>query len=401
MLKNKFYMRLLIIGVFIRLLVMPFYFHPDIKTYHFQSSFLKTGVINIYKYLDENKQELPLKDEFVYFPLTYLTLGSYQAIVNPILGEGFNDWLYDASQQSVERVGIYRYLLVLKFPYLLFDIAVAVLLVLMFSKKKKQRMAFTLWMFNPITIALIYMYANVDIIPVFFTLLSIYLVQKKSKLWGAVSLGIAAGFKAYPLLFMPFIIFKGNDVKEKLLIFISGFGTFLVIVAPFLSTSFQKASLVSGLTTRIVSYGMSLGFGEIIMPAIVAITIIYFLALEGRGKLIIQYLSVLLIIFSFIHIHIQWLLWAMPFLVYLYVSERKLRPVVVIITVAAFAIPLLYNDRFMNVSLLQAYSYYFNLVPTPFVILRKVFDPFILQGVLHSIFAAGSIYVVWKGFVKK
>ena len=100
-----------------------FYFHPDIKTFNFQASFLGKGVIDIYSYLINNKQNLPFKEEFVYFPLSYFALGGYQIAVSPILGSGFNAWLNNASSNAfVIDSSIFRYLIVLKLPYLLLDI---------------------------------------------------------------------------------------------------------------------------------------------------------------------------------------------------------------------------------------------------------------------------------------
>src|SRR3989304_8391664 len=94
--------KLLILAIILRLLIMPFFFHPDIKTYHFQASFLSKGVFNIYPYLIENREKLPLKEEFVYFPLTYFFLGGYQALVSPLLGDNFTNWLAGASGRAGE-----------------------------------------------------------------------------------------------------------------------------------------------------------------------------------------------------------------------------------------------------------------------------------------------------------
>jgi len=40
--------KLLFLAVALRLLVSAFLYHPDIKTFNFQSSFLKKGVVDIY-----------------------------------------------------------------------------------------------------------------------------------------------------------------------------------------------------------------------------------------------------------------------------------------------------------------------------------------------------------------
>src|SRR3989344_786840 len=120
--------KLLILAIALRILVAGLLFHPDIKVYNFQSSFLKKGVINIYSYLIENKKTLSFKEEFVYFPLTYFVIGGYQWIVSPLMGDSFDLWLSNASSTSFVRdPNIFKYLIVLKFPYLVLDILIAFL----------------------------------------------------------------------------------------------------------------------------------------------------------------------------------------------------------------------------------------------------------------------------------
>ena len=96
--------KLLVLAVALRLLVSGLLFHPDIKTIAFQTSFLKHGVFNIYPYLINNKISLPLKEEFVYFPLTYFTLGGYQTLIAKVLGNDFDVWLSDAGANSVVNI---------------------------------------------------------------------------------------------------------------------------------------------------------------------------------------------------------------------------------------------------------------------------------------------------------
>ena len=132
--------KLLVLAIFLRVLVAAFLFHPDIKTYNYQASFLKKGVFNIYTYLVENKKSLPLKDDFVYFPLTYLAVGSYQWIASPILGKSFDSWVASAGSSSVvEDPNIFKYLVVLKLPYLILDIVIAFLL-MRFQKNASKEM---------------------------------------------------------------------------------------------------------------------------------------------------------------------------------------------------------------------------------------------------------------------
>jgi len=125
--------KLFLLAILLRVLIMPFYFHPDIKTYNYQSAFLKKGVFNIYNYLVDNKNSLPIREEFTYFPLTYISLGAYQILISPLLGPNFSTWISDASSQVVEKVGTFRYLFLLKLPYLIVDLSIPFLLIKFFD----------------------------------------------------------------------------------------------------------------------------------------------------------------------------------------------------------------------------------------------------------------------------
>ena len=236
------YKKLILLAIFIRLLVMPFYLHPDIKTYHFQASFLKKGIFNIYTYLAENRQTLPLKEEFVYFPLAYFSLGGYQMLMSPLLGINFDGWLSDCIGLAATTIGSYRYLFLLKLPYLILDIIAAFILMSLFVKEEDKKKVFTLWLFNPFTIVLIYVFANIDIIPVVLTLASLYFFRKDRYLLSGSLIGLASGFKTYPMLFLPFLLIKVNDSKNRLKILVSTLGIFFMIILPFFSKSFYSLS---------------------------------------------------------------------------------------------------------------------------------------------------------------
>jgi len=374
-----------------------FLFHPDIKTFNYQASFLKKGVFNIYNYLVENKKSLPLKDGFVYFPLTYIALGGYQAIVSPLFGNGFDSWLADAGVNSfVKNPQIFKYLILLKFPYLVLDIAIAFLLMEFFENKENKKKAFVYWLFNPFTIFIIYAFSNVDIFPVILTVLA-FLMLKKQKLFAAgLLLGLASGFKLYPLLFIPFLFLAGRSLKEKLVLCLTPIITFCLIVLPFISPAFFQSALVSGLTTGIFASDF----------ATLALAILFFYAaiIDGGDKdhkktdLFNYWLALFLIIFSFALFHIQWLLWLAPFLVILAIKKPVLSRLILVLGLLAFAVPLLYQDRSMTISLFRVYSTWFDMLPIPFTFIQKIYDPDNLQTVIHSVLAGGSMVMTYKIF---
>ena len=396
--------KLLVLAIVLRVLVAAFLFHPDIKTFNFQASFLKKGVTDIYSYLIENRKTLPLKEEFVYFPLTYFVLGGYQAIASPVLGSGFDAWLGNAdSNTAILNPNVFRYLLVLKLPYLILDISIAFLLLKFFDSGVMGKKAFIIWLFNPFTIFIIYAFGNIDIFPVFITLISLLLIKKEKLLLAALALGIAAGFKLYPLLFVPFLIFGGKSTKEKILLGAIPFGIFGAISVPFLSQAFAQSTLISGLTTRIFNPGFAVGFGESIIVGLLLFSALFFGAwlTDKKPNMFNYWIVILLIIFSFSHFHIAWLLWIAPFVVILVVKKSFLSWPIFLLATASVVIPLLYQDRSMTISLYRAYSTWFDLLPTPFNAIERFYDPYNLQSILHTIFAGGALTISYLLFRKE
>jgi hypothetical protein len=393
--------KLLIIAVLLRLLVSGLLFHPDIKTIAFQTSFLKTGVTDIYTYLTNNKATLPLKEEFVYFPLTYFTLGGYQAIVSPLLGNGFDKWLADGSANSVvNNPNIFKYLIALKLPLILVDIAIAYLLLGFFVDRKKGELAFELWLFNPFTIILIYAFSNIDLYAVLLTLIAFLLIKQEKIIKASAVLGLAIAFKLYPLLFVPFLIVKGKNTKEKILAALIPISIFVATLLPFWSTNFVNSALLSGLSTRIFSPNFVIGFGESMIVGLMLLSIMFGYAwINEKSINLFNYFVVLLLtLFSFSHFHISWLLWIAPFLVILVIERPKLALPVFLWSTLAISIPFLYNDRSMTISLFRIYTSWFDLLPIPFTIVQKFYDPFGLQSMIHSLLAGISVVLSYNIF---
>ena len=374
-------MKKLILGaIFLRLLVMPFLFHPDIKVYSFQASHLKQGVWNIYE-----------REEFVYQPLTYLFLGSYQTLIQP-LARGLDGWLADSSGEAITNPSLYWYLILLKVPILIFDFLIGFLLYKLMGKK-----ALFLWLFNPLTIVLLYIFSNVDIFPLFFVLLSCLFYKKDKNLLSAIALGVGAGFKMYPLLLLPFFLISQKDWRRMIIYLAGALGTFFLILMPFMGPAMLQSSLVSGLSTRIFQGQMPLGFGESLYPAVIGLVVIYLLAYLKKNISMENWIVILLLtLFSFIHFHIQWLMWGAPFVLMVWLKNEKIKPLLLVAILLAFSIPLMYNDKFMGASLFTPISSLFSLIPTPFAVVQKVFDPYVIQGVLHSALVGITIMLGYK-----
>lgn len=393
--------KLVIIAVALRLLVSALLFHPDIKTIAFQTSFLRQGVYDIYNYLSLNKASLPLKEEFVYFPLTYFTIGGYQAIISPLLGNNFDKWLNNADSNSmVNNSSIFKFLVLLKLPLLVLDISVAYLLLKFFKDSKMGKKAFELWLFNPFTIVLIYAFSNIDLYAAMLTVIVFLLLQQQKLIKASLVLGIAVAFKLYPLLFVPFLFVKAKNIKEKILTVLIPVIVFIATIIPFWSKAFVNSALVSGLSTRIFSPNFVIGFGESMIIGLFLLSVLFSYAWINTKQIdLFNYFVVaLLVLFSFSHFHISWLLWAAPFLVILVIKKPNLALPILLWSTLAVSIPFLYNDRSMTISLFRIYTNWFDLLPIPFTVVQKFYDPYGLQSLIHSLLAGVSVVLAYNIF---
>ncbi len=394
----KPYKKIILLAILLRMLIIPFYFHPDIKIYNFQASFLKNGVFNIYSYLDSNKASLPFKEEFVYFPLAYLFLGAYQIVALPFLGGQFTEWLNSGNPTDF----IFRYLFILKLPYLFLDILIAILIYNCFEKKKQKEQALILWLFNPFSIILIYFFSNIDIIPVTLTLLSLLFIKKNKGLWAGIFLVLGASFKAYPILLLPALFLTKEKFKQKFINLLSSIALFVLILIPFWSKEFIISSFSSGLTNRIFENGIEIGLTRKIPYFLIFYTIgfvhIYF---KKRQKAWLFYLLTTLMLIASVNYNIQWLLWFLPFLIIMLVKNPKYLIYVLGIILIGVAIPLLLNDRYMNVALLSPMSKIFLQVSYPYLFIQQFINPLLIQKILRILFFVFSILILYKAIVNQ
>lgn len=401
---KSFYGRVLLMALFVRFLLMPFLYHPDIKSQHFHFYFLSQKVFNIYQYLANSIQNLPYTDTFNYPPLVYFVFGTIQFLLRPFLGGGFINWLFDWGPERIFNPRIFRYLFVLKIPYLILDIITAFLLTQFFKEKKQKQKVFLFWLFNPILLYAIYGLGNFDILPSLLVLLAVLLVLKNKKGLGGLTLGIAVAFKTYPLLFLPFLaILGGKKTKDRIKIFVLGLIPYSLTCLPFLnSIAFRQSVLFSGLSQRLFIAAVPLGFGENLIIFIAALTFLFFLAFHRfsaqKEKIISFFLAILLLAFSLSHFHPQWIIWILPFLTIVLVRKPSLLFPQTIFYLAFLGVVFLFNDRAQLLGLLSPINPDFVGVPNIFEVLRNknIIDPFLIQSLIHSVLAGTAFWIGWQ-----
>ncbi len=382
-------------AILLRFLVMPFFFHPDLKDINLRVSFLQNGIFNVYEYLKKDEFTKINAPDFAYPPLAYFVLGSYQFFINPILGSDFQKWTRDYSDYRYDTPLVFRYLFTLKIIYLIFELLTGLLIYKLLSNSNKRKLALAFWFFNPINLYAISAIGQFDIIPTFFSVLSYLLWNKKKAFYSGLSLGTAVAFKTYPLLFLPFYLLSKSNLKNKIILFFTTIGLYGITILPFLnSKEFRSDVLFSGLSTRIFQLQISVADHSIsIFIVFYSLLIFLYFLLKSKIPLYIFFILTLALVFSTIRFHPQWIVWIMPFLTIALGDNRLNLKYISFFIIAYFIYFIFFGDSFLTTGLLSPISTLYleipsatNLIPDNYQSLIPIFT--------QSLFALACLIIV-------
>ena len=199
-------------AIFIRLLLMPFFSHVDLYSE-------MRRVFFVY----ENSYWLDNSHRFVvfYIELFFAAVASVFIDITPGL---FHLEDPKASVASITEYSfflndpnLYRHLFFFKLPYLLFDIATAMVIWRFVDDPNNRRLALVFWLFNPLTLFATYIFGRFEVISLFF--LAYTALKLKQHQIVMASLGFAAALlsREINLLFLPFFILATVDFKDGIL----------------------------------------------------------------------------------------------------------------------------------------------------------------------------------------
>lgn len=350
------------------------------KSQYFHFQYLSQGVTNIYEYIYQNKNNLSYRDTFNYLPLTYFTFGSISALLKPIMPADYIYWINDWSATQNNYNNFPFFLLILKIPYLILDLLTAYLI----YKISRSKIITYYWLLNPISFYLIYILGNFDILPVFLTILSFYLIKKKENL-SMLIFGLAIALKLYPLIFLPFYILS---ITKKPIVIIKlsciAMIPLLLTIFPFIqSQSFWQSFIGSGLTQKIIE----LKYQNIpVFPIVYLILLITYL-ISKSSNLPKYILYIFLLFVSTVHFHPQWILWFFPFMFFdnnIY-SKKMIISLIIQFTLIAIYI-LLFNDSYLSWGHLLPIDREFINITSPYNIIRykMIIDPKLIQDKIKA-----------------
>lgn len=399
----------LCIGLLIRLALMPFTVHPDLWGHSFVAYFFAyKHIFNIYDYLLSLPANHPLvtnfgvADIFIYPPLTYFTFGAFRLIVKPFIDPNFIPWLMENVSYFYLHNQINQIIFLFKLPYLFLDVFMAYVFSNLFEKEKNKKLAFVLWMFNPVAIYVSFMVGQFDLIPVFFVILSLFFVKKQKYWYSMLMLGIGGSYKIFPLLFIPVAAFLfSKNLFLRLKYILVGLFPFIVSISPFIFSSAFRYMAFSPKSQKMLFLSFNISGAEVLYPFIVLLFLVYlyyfyFFANNQKNilsKLMNSYLVILLLIFSITHYHPQWFLWITPFLIYFYIKNKEYWLLILGFFVIWIFITLmfeaslsygLFSPLYPNLQNAKSLSFY----------LSKYFEVNQITSIVRSIFASMAIYIV-------
>jgi hypothetical protein len=196
----------------IRLILMPVFSHSDLGTTLWVSF---TWI---------NKNQLILSNDP---PAIFFILGGFYRLMLPFFSQSFLNFINSGTSftpstmlpvSALLQPGINTVLLIAKLPFLFLDIASAFLMLHFFNGGLKGFSAFKMWLLNPVSIFVSYVFGQYDIFAVFFILLALLLLKRKKFGWSMLSLGIASSFKVIGIALMPLIViyyFKNHKGENR------------------------------------------------------------------------------------------------------------------------------------------------------------------------------------------
>ena len=312
-------LRWLYIGILIRILIMPFFSHPDLFWINLGPLHLNDGIFNIYEYHGDFKN-IHL---FKYPPLAYFILGLNLLIFKPALFSLFNlknitD--FNFFQKWYNSSDIFQNLFFLKLHYLAMDI----LLITVIFKLTKKKDIFKYWSFCPLFIYAVYMYSQFDIIPVALIFLSILLFSREKYSASCFTIGLAGMLKHFPFLLLPlFIILMQGNFLNRVKAACAGVIPYILIISLYCSSP----SFMSDVLTNSSGYLSDdcFIFSYISVVIIITLIILFSKKINNRTNLLIRLSFTLLSIFLIFskELHPQFIIWIAPFILIVTVSEKK------------------------------------------------------------------------------
>jgi len=241
----------LVTGLLLRLFLAPFLSHPfDMRIFMAVGAAVAKGMTPYGQYV--------LQDIFVAAPHLHL-YGTFPGIGYPPLWGLVMGEMYQVSSFLAPN-NLYVYVLALKIPVILGELALAVLVYNIFKAQTSEKIAtatFLLFIFCPFIISVGTIWGMFDVVALVFALLSAYILPKDWKL-SSLFLAMSSTLKVFPIILAPLysiLQYKSNrSLKPAFGFLLSTIGlTSLFTFLPMIAFNWPLSNMYNALTYHIAT----------------------------------------------------------------------------------------------------------------------------------------------------
>lgn len=384
-------LQVVILGLLIRVLLLPFSLHVDQRF---------TGDIVAFSRLAGNWTSAgAVSRNFLYPPLAYITLDAYiNGLMRPFLGDVLDRPIAGAASSFnwLASPRVFRTLFLLKGWYLWADLGIAVVLWRLFREQVNGRVALLSWAFNPFILYTAYFHGQFDLVPVFFVLLSLYMVRRGSYGWAAFWLGIGACYKNYPLLFMaPLVLLVGRSWRARFKLILAGVGPYLALFIPYAGRYLRGSAHIE---SYFLPAGYDLGFGArvYLFLALYAVILwhLYRHSLGSFDDVWRALFAILLVYYQFSYFDLHYWVWIVPFaIIYGVERPRDAKPFYLVI---ALSLLVLMAPTPLGRFLAPVSPRFFLRLSSLMEVLNSHLPMLFIVNVVRSLMAGTCFYLAWR-----
>lgn len=384
-------------GMLVRLICLPLFFQRDLlSTYQRAANTIYNQ--NIGSDFQQLLTNFIHSAYFFILKTIFPAVADYKSIL--LNTDNWSSWV-----QFVQSDNIFIILFLFKLLYFFFDMGCVFLLLRIFfdNDAQKKLKLFKYWIFSPIVIFVLYVFARHDIIGLFVTLIAILLAKKKRKYWAIIILALAVALRFFPIMILPlFIIFLVQKKRDYIILIAIGLSGLLGIEA-FSYLYFGKSVIFSLLNAEqfnyIISAKLDLVIHDRIFIFIAVYTIIILSFIKQKVKsfeLLITYSGIVYLLYVAIsYFHPQYLLWTVPFVLYVCVKEKGFYYLHWAQFLFLLVILIYWGDLVTTFVLTPIDHRFFIFMTGPIPLINRFYDAEKFVNIFRSVFTGISLWMIY------
>ena len=386
-----------LIGLLIRLVFLPFLYMRDLlSTYQRAAETVFAGNLG-----SDIQQMLTNAIHSIYLFIIKSVIPAINEL-SPILldKDTMASWVnFNSGYNVFTAIALFKIL------YLIFDVACMFLILrLSFDGEPDNKLkVFKFWMFNPIVIFVLYIFARHDIIGIFVTIVALLLAKKNRKYWAIIVLAFGIALRFFPIMILPlFVFYLARTKKDYIILSLVGVSG-LATVELFSYFYFGRSVIFSLLNTQHFDFILSSKLELInhdrifIFVAVYIIIILSFLHIKRKNfDILLNYGAIIYLAYvSLCYFHPQYMLWTVPFLIIIFVRRKSLLYYHWIQFALLLVILIYWGDGVTKFVFAPIDHKFFVYLTGPIPIINRFYSPAKFVNIFRSIFTGVSLWMIY------